>query len=267
MGAILNSQRSCFNVSVVQVRRHLANGGKYAEELNRLGGVNMKENCLGIFLKHPEPGKVKTRLSRDIGASKAVELYRCFVEATLKRAGSCGEYDTKLFFSPVDKKNEICEWLGNGYELCAQVGGDLGERLFNAFRSLYDTGAKGAVIIGSDSPTLDDASIAGAFDALNRNDMVVGPTTDGGYYLVGLSFNSGSFAKFENMALFSGIEWSTENVYEQTVKRAKENNISLGLLPPHYDVDCVDDLSRLKREIDEMGDVADECLGRIRGLI
>ncbi len=216
------------------------------------------DNCLLIFLKYPEAGKVKTRLAREIGHEKAAELYRLFVEATLKRTLDInGQYKQLLFYTPTEREREIESWIGRGGvtpPLRPQIGSDLGERILNALKTAFLGGAKKAVIIGTDSPTLGKDIIHEAFCLLKDNDVVIGPTVDGGYYLIGMSLR----AKRSNLSLsaldrlFTDIDWGSDKVFEQTMKRIREENASYSLLPLYYDVDTLEDLKRLKYEISQM---------------
>lgn len=207
------------------------------------------DNCLLIFLKYPEADKVKTRLGREIGPEKAAELYRLFVEATLKRTlDKNGLYEQLLFYTPVERGTEIKSWLGRGGvtpPLHHQIGSDLGERMLNALKTVFFRGAKRAVIIGTDSPTVDKEIIYEAFCRLKDNKVVIGPTADGGYYLIGVSLPT-------LKGLFTDIDWGSNRVFEQTVKKVREENASYSLLPLHYDVDNLADLRTLKQEITQM---------------
>ncbi|MBI4007873.1 MAG: TIGR04282 family arsenosugar biosynthesis glycosyltransferase, partial [Planctomycetes bacterium] len=149
------------------------------------------DNALLIFLKYPEAGKVKTRLAKKIGDKKAAKLYRLFVEATIKRTlDNNGRYEQLLFYTPVERKSEIESWIGRSVvtpPLQPQIGAELGERMLNALKTSFSSGAKKAVIIGTDSPRVDKEIIYEAFYLLKENDVVIGPTIDGGYYLIGTS--------------------------------------------------------------------------------
>ena len=239
------------------------------------------DNCLLIFLKYPEAGKVKTRLAREIGYEKAARLYRLFVEATLKRTQDRnGHYEQLLFYTPVERGNEIESWLtflrnGTDKQVCPhpnngglsachpQIGSDLGERMLNALKTAFLGGAKKAVIIGTDSPTVDKEIIYEAFCRLKDNKVVIGPTADGGYYLIGVSSPAGwhgqttASLKLQRWqtclsVLFTGIDWGSNRVFEQTLKRVREENTSYSFLPLHYDVDNLEDLKTLKQEIIQM---------------
>ncbi|MGR3309765.1 MAG: TIGR04282 family arsenosugar biosynthesis glycosyltransferase [Candidatus Brocadiales bacterium] len=213
------------------------------------------DNSLLIFLKYPEAGEVKTRLARGIGGEKAARLYRLFVDATLKRTLDRNElYEQLLFYAPVERGSEIKSWIGGSggdkvtLSLQPQIGSDLGERMLNALKAAFSNGAKKAVIIGTDSPTLDKETIYEAFYLLKNTDIVIGPAVDGGYYLIGASLPA-------PREIFIGIDWGSNKVFEQTIKRIRGGNASYSLLPLHYDVDNLEDLRTLKKEITHMDDV------------
>ena len=233
----------------------------------------MSDNHLIIFIKYPEPGKVKTRLSKGIGKENAAKLYKLFVETLLKRVSYNGHYsknknnlnnhyETTIFFAPEDKKREIKEWLGHEYNsrISPQHGDDLGERISNAFRQISNTGAKKVVIIGSDTPALDKKTVEQAFDLLNHNDTVIGPTMDGGYFLLGLSFLTDAFKKDKSWDIFTDIDWSTENVFTQTIESVKSCGLTYKLLSEYYDIDTLPDLVRLKLDIQKRKEIKKEHL-------
>ena len=237
----------------------------------------MSDNHLIIFIKYPEPGKVKTRLSKGIGKVNAAMLYKLFVETLLKRISyskhygedkdvlnSC-HYETTIFFSPEDKNSEIKDWLGPKYDdkISPQHGNNLGERIYNAFRQISNTMAKKVVIIGSDTPALDKETVLQAFDLLNHNDTVIGPTIDGGYFLLGLSFLTDTFKKDKLWNIFSDIDWSTENVFTQTIDSIKSCGLTYKLLSEYYDIDTLPDLTRLKHDIQKRKEIKDEHLHEI----
>jgi hypothetical protein len=212
------------------------------------------DNCLLIFLKYPEAGKVKTRLASKIGPDNAARLYRLFVEATLKRlVDKNRHYEQLLFYTPPERGSKIEAWLGKQMRnaecimqnFYPQIGSDLGERMLNALKTVFSNGAKKAVIIGTDSPSLDKEIIYEAFRLLKDNDIVIGPAADGGYYLIGVSLPALS-------GPFTGIDWGSKEVFEQTVKGIRKAKASYALLPLHYDVDTLEDLRTLKQEIFRM---------------
>lgn len=191
------------------------------------------KNKLVIFLKYPEPGKVKTRLAKIVGDEKAALLYKRFVEHVLKQTKS-DKYERYLYFSPIDKKDLFIKWLGNGFKLIPQVGYDLGERLSNAYVDMFDLGADKVVAIGTDCLECDNIIIKKAFDVMEDCEAVIGPTFDGGYYLLGL--------KSFRMELFKNIEWSTPRVYAETEARFNKYGIGFRSLNKLQDIDTYDDL-------------------------
>ncbi|MGR3218709.1 MAG: TIGR04282 family arsenosugar biosynthesis glycosyltransferase [Candidatus Anammoxibacter sp.] len=235
----------------------------------------MSSNYLIIFIKYPEPGKVKTRLSKGIGNGNAVALYKLFVKALLNRVApitsfpdnqhehtshnEC-DYNVAIFFSPEEKREEIKDWLGDKYKLYPQSGSNLGEKISNAFNITYAMGAKKTIIIGSDTPALKKSLIHKAYDLLSTNDAVIGPTKDGGYYLLGLSHAINTFERYRKSSIFAGISWSTEHVFNQTVVKLKQSNLSYKTLPEYYDIDQIDDLYLLKHEISQINNPKAEHL-------
>jgi len=120
-----------------------------------------------------------------------------------------------------------------------QIGDDLGARMENAFIRIFSEGFSSAVLIGSDLPDLPAAIIREAFDALTKSDAVIGPAADGGYYLIG--FNKAVFSP----RILRGIQWSTDRVFEETMKRCREGSLRTYVLPEWSDVDTIDDLRAL----------------------
>ena len=188
-----------------------------------------------VFLREPVPGTVKTRLAQALGDQAACDIYRACVELTLERLRAF--QDTALLsVEPPEALARIRTWLGPAWALAPQQGRDLGARLSHATTQAFADGAQQVVVIGTDSPWLEPADIEAALTALSRADVVLGPTDDGGYYLIGLSRPA--------PALFEGIAWSTASVYAQTRARADRLWLSLSALPLGYDVGELDDLRR-----------------------
>ena len=148
-------------------------------------------NCILLFVKSPARGQVKTRLAADIGEDAAVGLYRCFVEDLVSTVGTL-DAGLRLCFHPPETKQHFLQWLGEQHSYIPQTGDGLGERLKNAFTDAFEQGFSKVVAIGSDSPDLPESFLRQAFEELDSHDAVVGPSSDGGYYLIG--FSEGSFA-------------------------------------------------------------------------
>jgi len=191
------------------------------------------KKVLLIFIKNPELGKVKTRLAKSIGDYEALHVYKKLLDRTVSVAEKTDAHRQIWYSSYIDNKDGIDPGLFGKY---LQMGSDLGERMKGAFRRAFDDGADRVVIIGSDCPDLSEAIVENAFEQLQENDLVIGSSEDGGYYLLGMN----RFYK----TLFSGIEWSTESVLETTIRKAKLNNLNICQLPVLNDIDNIVDLKR-----------------------
>ena len=198
------------------------------------------KNSVLFFVKYPTAGSVKTRLAEQFGSNAAADLYRNFVTdilATLKSLDA----NIKIVFAPPDSKDPFQQWLGKEYPYIPQTGQHLGQRMKNAFLQAFGEGFNRVVVIGSDSPDLPEEYLELAFHALDMNDVVIGPSSDGGYYLIGFARNSFLPEAFEQ------ISWSGNKVSEQTVNILKQHRQSLYLLPQWHDVDTLPDLKSFLR--------------------
>lgn len=186
---------------------------------------------LFIFIKNPELGRCKTRLAATIGNNAALKVYINLLDHTRSAAleADCKKY---VFYDKNVIKND--KW-DLGFEKRLQADGDLGARIKDGFKKVLELNQK-AVIIGSDCPEISSDIINKAFLLLEQYDCVIGPTIDGGYYLLGLKEN--------NNDLFENINWSTPSVYEETIQKMKNNNLSFSELPKLTDIDTEDDLKR-----------------------
>lgn len=198
-------------------------------------------NFLALFMKSPESGMAKRRLRSVLSEEEVTRLCEAFAEDLLE----------KLVLLPCDKK--VIAYAGEpptfiptegSWSLYPQTGEDLGERLQNYFRWSFTEGAAKSVVIGSDSPTLPRAYLEEAFALLGRYETVLGPSEDGGYYLIGMR-------RF-NPTPFQEIPWGTERVFEETVKRVSLSSGPVGILDRWYDVDTPNDLKRLRRHLAQM---------------
>jgi rSAM/selenodomain-associated transferase 1 len=189
-----------------------------------------------LFVKAPEKGRVKSRLAETIGEELAAEAYKLFVSdivGTIREAG----YPLRIFFHPPDSADVVSEWLGKN--VVPQEGKDLGERMENAFARSFSQGLEKAVLIGTDVPDLKTSVIGEAFETLGSNEAVIGPASDGGYYLIG--FGRTSFRP----EIFRGIEWGSDSVFSKTMKIFGEVGSKVHTLPEWGDVDTVEDLRSL----------------------
>ncbi|TWT52278.1 2-phospho-L-lactate guanylyltransferase [Thalassoglobus neptunius] len=201
-------------------------------------------NILAIFMKHPEPGKVKTRLGREIGFDEAAELYQAFQLDLLESTQRTSDQRV-IAFSPVAEASRkyFVEHANEDDLLWEQPEATLGERLIQVFDDFLNQDNR-VVVIGSDSPSLPNRLIEEAFRQLETSDIVLGPACDGGYYLVG--------QRTRCPEMFNDISWSEPSVLSQTVERIRNAQQSLCLLEPWYDVDSLDDLQMLREHLDAM---------------
>jgi hypothetical protein len=203
---------------------------------------NCDRLALLVFVKYPEPGKVKTRLASIIGANLAAQLYSEFIRATFSFVQQIEAAARFVAFTPAEKEQEFRELFPEPFQWFAQIDSvDLGARIHHAIRYVQQAGCSHVLSIGTDSPSLPAEYLDQAAAALASNDLVLGPATDGGYYLIGLKNAPPS-------ELFTGIAWSTERVLHQTLQRAGQLRMSVHLLPSWYDVDDVATLRRFCHE-------------------
>jgi len=195
-----------------------------------------KNACLVVMIKYPEPGKVKTRLGREIGMNKAAMLYKDFVSRLLATCSEVG-FPIMLSCHPGRPVSDYQKWLGDEYTFIVQQGHDLGSIMRDSFEQAFDRGFFGVILTGSDIPHLPGGYIEKAFRKLEHNDIVIGPALDGGYYLLGM--NKKSF----NDRFFREIPWSTSRVFALTLKVIADNNLTRFILPCLRDIDTLDDLN------------------------
>jgi uncharacterized protein len=189
-------------------------------------------NLLLVFIKNPRFGRVKTRLARTIGDAEALRIYYVLLEKT-RRAALGTTARRWLFYSDFAEKQD--DWPNTDFEKRVQAQSpDLGQRMASAFREAFADGAKRAVIIGSDCPEISPEILDMAFQQLENEDFVLGPATDGGYYLLGMR-------RFQP-EIFEGVAWSTAAVLAQTMGIIQSLGQSVALLPELADVDTEADL-------------------------
>jgi hypothetical protein len=197
-------------------------------------------NVLLVVAKKPAPGQTKTRLCPPLNREQAAELYECFLCDTLEIMRAVPEVIPKIVYLPQEAGNYF-RTLAPDMGLFQQRGETLGERLDNLLTEVLHNGADKAVVINSDSPTLPPAYLAQAFDQLVDSEVVLGPTSDGGYYLIGM--------KEPHPDLLREVQMSTPNVLQDTLQLARIRSVSVSLLPEWYDVDTVEELQRLQNDI------------------
>lgn len=245
-------------------------------------------NALVLFMKAPIPGTVKTRLAPRVTMDEAAELYRAFILDTLDLAQRTTVDVLFVAWTPDGGREELGFALGDpDVNWLRQRGIHLGERLSNAFTALRRDGWEKTIVLGGDSPLLPLDYVEEAFEALDRHDVVLGPSDDGGYYLIGLG-GPGSPAGSGIMSdpgipgdpnvpgeperrrhtdgrfdrLFESIHWGTDRVLRQTRAAIRACGLSSHELPAWHDVDRPADLDRLAREIRALRAKGDLMTGR-----
>lgn len=192
---------------------------------------------LGLFAKQPEPGQVKTRLASESSPAWAARVAEAFLLDVTDRLAAVAARRV-LAFAPPAAEAYFAGVARGRFVLVPQSDGDLGRRMARLVQEQLQAGATAVVLVGTDSPTLPLAFIAQAFRALEEADVVLGPATDGGYYLVGCARRL--------PPIFDDIPWSNAGVLAETVRRLAEPGWRLALLPPWYDVDTLDDWRMLQ---------------------
>jgi rSAM/selenodomain-associated transferase 1 len=195
-------------------------------------------SCVLIFVKYPMVGQVKTRLAQQTGPEIAAEVYRNFVIDLLATLHNLNA-PLRIFFEPADALQKFHQWLGTEYSYFPQSGGNLGEKIKNAFLHGFADNFSKLVLIGSDIPDLPPDFVNLSLGALDTHDAVIGPSSDGGYYLIGFSKEGFLPQTFENIA------WSTDSVFEDTISTLKRHKTKVYLLPQWHDVDTLEDLYSL----------------------
>ncbi len=205
-------------------------------------GASTDSECVLLFLRAPDIGRVKTRLGRLLGADTALALYRCFVVDILAAAAK-SDPPVWLCYTPAGAKEQISRWLGSGYPMMPQRGANLGRRMADAFRNAFSLGVRRAVLVGTDIPDLPPERIGQAFDCLRSFSSVIGPTHDGGYYLIG--FRADGFTE----SVFDGQPWGSGRVFQETLAAFRRKNETPCLLECWSDIDRPEDLSAfMKRQ-------------------
>jgi rSAM/selenodomain-associated transferase 1 len=192
-----------------------------------------RRNSLVIFARAPQPGQVKTRIAAELGTLAAVEIYRSLAAQTIASARMGASYGVTIEYSPRDSESLMRDWLGASLPLRPQRDGDLGARMAAAIDDELARGAQRVVVIGTDCPGLTPAVIESAFARLDQSDVVLGPATDGGYYLIGMARPLPE--------LFQDVPWSSPETLRVTMDRARQRELRVSLLDELADIDTADD--------------------------
>lgn len=211
---------------------------------------------LVIMARYPEAGAVKKRLAKDLGTDRTLLVYKAFLEDL------CSKFGTQTrpllwFFTPAQSAFE--EWLGSRAACRKQSGETLQQRLLRVFEELFREGYKRIVVLGADCPHLPVAEVDAAFEGLRGSDVVLQPSDDGGYNLIGLRVPCD---------LFTGVALGTGGALRETVDRARSLGLSCHCLTPSFDIDTIEDLQRLRDFLASTDDPLPrtrEALAAIRG--
>jgi uncharacterized protein len=195
---------------------------------------------LVIMAKAPKPGMVKTRLMERLPPSAVTALYRCLLEDTLALAKSLTRVEVAMM-CPESDQDELAQLFGDAVQVVAQKGEGLAAGLTSVFQHFTAAERRQVIAFNSDSPHLAPSVLSGAFEILATHDVVVGPTHDGGYYLVG--------AKAAHPALFESDRMGTRSALDRLLTRTKVLELSTGFTDPFYDIDVANDLMLLAREL------------------
>lgn len=195
-------------------------------------GTKSPEKTLALFAKWPEPGLVKSRLAKDTNENWACKVATAFLQDMISKCDSL-PYNKILAYSPEKTEQQFSVFSHSHFSLHPQGTGSLGERLSAFVNHHWQMHGHPLVILGTDSPSMPIKFVHEAFELLESHDVVLGPATDGGYYLIGMSKSVPQ--------LFKDIPWSTSAVLYKTIQIVSQKDFSLACLPPWYDVDTLDD--------------------------
>lgn len=213
-----------------------------------------------MFSKRPQPGSSKTRLQTHLTPLQAAELQAAFVADLSKMLAAQSVCTPYIAYSPdTAEGRRYFGDLSSDSQVFPQEGADLGSRMLAAIRRLAARGHSPVLVIGSDLPTLQPATLAAAVAHLQTADVVLGPSKDGGYWLVGMNQ--------PQPAVFAGITWSTSSVLAQTLLRARADDLGTVLLPPDTDIDTWPDVLQLHGRLQRPPGTWTVTPGRTRALV
>ncbi len=202
------------------------------------------KNAAIAFLKYPEPGNVKTRLAADLGDDVACGLYRAIAERVITEIYPLsGSYHLRLAFDTTHAVSSYQAWLGDSWDFQPQATGSLGDRLASAVAAAFDDGFERVMLLGSDCVGMDEEFIQQAFAGLDGHDVVIGPSEDGGYYLLAIDQ--------PRPWLFEDMPWSSADVLTTTLDRIENRDLKAFLLEEKIDIDTLDDLVKFREQASE----------------
>jgi len=204
--------------------------------------MSLHANALVILTKAPQPGQSKTRLVPPLSYAEAADLARALLLDQLQNLAIFGGARLFIAFTPENAAGFFEGFIAQGFTCFAQRGQSLGERMRHAFEHLFASGFENIILIGSDLPALPLRFFHQAYACLEKSaaDVVLGPSADGGYYLVGMNRMIAT--------IFDGIDWSGDDVLARTIHKVEDRGLKHELLPEWYDIDTAKDLERLQSE-------------------
>ncbi len=225
----------------------------------------LSRRVLGLFAKQPTPGQVKTRLAAQTSPQWAARVAETFLKDIVARLGNFAAQRV-LAYAPAQAESYFADLVQGRFNLIPQAEGDLGRRMETFLAGQLKEGAQSVVLVGADSPTIPLAFIDQAFEELTQADLVLGPATDGGYYLLGVSSGQSAGGSClcafwplpsagcplscplptAHCPLFQGIAWGQPTVLRETIAQLEGSSVRLKLLSPWYDVDTLDDWRMLQ---------------------
>jgi rSAM/selenodomain-associated transferase 1 len=200
------------------------------------------DKAIIVFARLPVKGKVKTRLAKDLGIDFATSFYKVCAEHTFNEILKLEMTGITpfLFCSKESELDEVKNWSNNKFIYYSQQGTDLGERMLKAFNAVFNNGYRNIILVGTDTPEISADLMNDALTFLESYRCVIGPSDDGGYYLIGLN----SKLKY----LFRKMEWSTNSVFSKTIERLEKENQSYFVLEKLTDIDTEEDLTKWKNK-------------------
>ena len=199
--------------------------------------------CVIVFVKNPVHGQVKTRLIPHLSPEQAASLYQAFLVDWCNTLSTISAAHRVIAYTPPEGLKALQALIGEDSVYIPQQGATLGERLIAAAHWACNRDYAKFLFVGSDSPTLPIQYVEHAFDLLESRDVVIGPSVDGGYYLICFSAHGASLSI---PTIFEEITWGTDVVFRQTLGKIQTINALLGVLPPWYDVDTPTGLQLLR---------------------
>ncbi len=206
--------------------------------------MNSPQQAIIVFAREPQQGRVKTRMLKSLQAVFVTDLYKTFIEDVLEQVTAVEPADKFLYYAHDRDEVPFLNQFADRLTIRAQQGQTLGDRMHHAFSEVAAQGYKRAVIIGTDCIEISRQDLADALETLTTAQCCLGPSTDGGYYLIGLQQS--------HPAIFEGVEWGTETVFDTSVANIRRLGLSLTILPTKEDMDTIESLKSFGERMDRV---------------